>query len=90
MRPAQRGIGALRWIPSVLSTRRRTSGLRIVQLATGAVGVPRRPVTVGRAIRRSRRGTPCSAFITARAWELISAIFTPWGQTWVQMPQLEQ
>ena len=68
----------------------RTSRLRMAQLASGATGVPRRPASVGRAISRSRSGTPRSAFISARAWELISAIFTPCGQTWVQMPQLEQ
>jgi hypothetical protein len=31
-----------------------------------------------------------SAFITARAWEFNSAIWTPWGHTSVQVPQLEQ
>ena len=62
----------------------------MVQLAIGATGAPRRPASVGRAISRSRSGMPRSAFISARAWELISAIFTPCGQTWVQMPQLEQ
>ena len=59
-------------------------------LAIGATGVPRRPESVGRAISRSRSGMPVSAFRAARAWELISAIFTPCGHTWVQMPQLEQ
>ncbi len=56
----------------------------------GATGVPSFPVRLERAMIRSRSGTPRSAFITARAWALISAIFTPCGQTVVQMPQPEQ
>ncbi len=39
---------------------------------------------------RSRSGMPFCAFSLARAWELISAIFTPCGQTWEQIPQPEQ
>jgi hypothetical protein len=66
------------------------SRLRSIALASGATGVPMRPASVGRAIRRSRSGMPRSSFSAARAWELISAMCTPWGQTWVQMPQLEQ
>jgi hypothetical protein len=64
--------------------------LRTLQFAIGATGVPRRPASVGRESTRSRSGMPRSFLSSARACELISAIFTPWGQTWVQMPQLEQ
>ena len=39
---------------------------------------------------RSRNGIPRSARMAALAWVLISAIFTPCGQTCVQMPQPEQ
>ena len=66
------------------------SGERSPALAILAVGVPIRPSTVGRVIRRSRSGILVSALRLARAWLLISAIFTPCGQTCEQMPQPEQ
>ena len=49
-----------------------------------------RPSTLGRAISWLRRGIPRSSHSWARACELISAIFTPCGQTAVQIPQPEQ
>jgi hypothetical protein len=60
------------------------------KLAMGASGVPTLPMAFGRAMIRSRRGIPRWAFIFARAWELISAIFTPWGHIVVQIPHPEQ
>jgi hypothetical protein len=39
---------------------------------------------------RSRTGTPFWRLSLLRAWELISAIFTPCGHDCVQMPQPEQ
>ena len=59
-------------------------------MASGAAGVPSRPASVGRPSTRSRSGMPFVAFIFARAWVLISAMWTPCGQTWVQTPQPEQ
>ncbi len=90
MRPAHRGIGALRWTRSAFSSSTRNGPSEVVQLAIGATGAPRRPSSVGRAMSLSRSGTPRRCASSAFAWELISAIFTPCGQTWVQMPQLEQ
>ena len=90
VRPAKRGIGARWWRPSVFSTASRSSRLRSAQFASGATGVPRRPASVGRATIRSRSGTPRVAFRCARACVLISAMWTPCGQTCVQMPQPEQ
>ena len=68
----------------------RSGRLRRPQLASGATGVPSRPASVGRASRRSRSGTPFVSFIFARACVLISAMWTPWGQTWVHIPHPEQ
>ena len=68
----------------------RSGRTRRLQLASGATGDPRRPARVGRAMSRSRSGTPWSCLSRARAWLLISAIFTPCGHTCVQMPQLLQ
>jgi hypothetical protein len=83
-------MGASRWIFSVFSISTRSGRMRRLMLASGATGEPRRPARVGREISLSRRGEPWSCFSLARAWLLISAIFTPCGHTWVQMPQLEQ
>ena len=55
--------------------------------ATGVIAWPMRTVWV---MIRSRTGTPCSAFMTARASELSSATLTPCGHTTLQVPQLEQ
>ena len=74
----------------VRSSSRRTRPLAIVALATRATGAPSRPASTGRASSWSRSGMPCSSLSAARACELISAMCTPCGQTWVQMPQLEQ
>jgi hypothetical protein len=90
VRPANIGIAARRWMPSVFSTSSRNSGLRSVQFAIGAAGVPSRPTTVGRAIICSRSAKPSRSRRRALACVLISAMWTPCGQTWVQMPQLEQ
>ena len=54
-------------------------------LATGATGVIAMPIRVVCEINWSRTGM-WSAFITARAWPLSSAIFTPCGQASVQAP----
>ena len=50
------------------------------------------PRALGRATAQLGKSsdTPRLSARAAFAWLLISAIFTPWGQTWVQMPQLEQ
>ena len=61
-----------------------------LQFAIGAASVPARPSQVGRVMMRSRSGMPFCAFSLSRAWALISAIFTPCGQTWEQIPQPEQ
>ena len=90
VRPAKRGSAASRWSPSVFSPMSRASLLRKVQLAIGAAGVPARPAQVGRAIIRSRSLNPVFSFSRARACELISAMWTPCGQTCVQIPQPEQ
>ena len=45
--------------------------------AKGATGVPNFPIRLGRAMSWLRSGTPRFSHIRARAWELISAIFTP-------------
>jgi hypothetical protein len=89
-RPAKAGTGASRWIRMSFSVATRTSRFRSDALAIGAAGVPRRPRTVGRVMMRSRSGTPSRCLSLLRAWALISAIFTPCGQTWVQIPQPEQ
>ena len=68
----------------------RTARLCSAQFASGATGVPSRPITVGRAISWLRSGTPRCSQSFARARELISAIFTSCGQTCVQMPHPEQ
>jgi hypothetical protein len=39
---------------------------------------------------RSRNLNPVRSRSFARACALISATWTPWGQTWVQIPQPEQ
>ena len=90
VRPAKRGTGASRCSPTVFSPISRTSLLRSVQLASGATGVPARPAQVGRAMIRSRSLKPVCSLSRARACELISAMWTPCGQTWVQIPQPEQ
>ena len=56
----------------------------------GATGVIALPISVVCEISRSRTGMSPSDFMTARAWELSSAILTPWGHTSVQVPQEEQ
>ncbi len=84
------GIAASRWMPRTFSTTIRNGRLRSDQFAIGAAGVPRRPTTVGRAIMCSRSGTPSRSRTRAFACVLISAMWTPCGHTWVQMPQLEQ
>ena len=89
-RPAKRGAGASRCTPSVFSARIRSGRERSVQLAIGATGVPARPSQVGRVMIRSRSGMPFWRFSLSRAWALISAIFTPCGQTCEQIPQPEQ
>ncbi len=68
------------------------SGLKsIVRLASGAIGPPpARPSQVGRVMIRSRSGTPFCCLIWLRAWALISAILTPWGQDCEQIPHPEQ
>jgi hypothetical protein len=68
----------------------RTARLWSAQFASGATGVPRRPITVGRAINWLRSGIPRFSQTFARARELISAIFTSCGQTCVQIPHPEQ
>ena len=81
-----------RWMPSVLSSSRahepvaHASSWRSARPARpgGPASVGPRDAAGRAAGRRGR------SFSRARAWELISAIFTPCGQTWVQMPQLEQ
>ena len=91
VRPANIGIAAS---PVDADASSRSSSaerrLRSVQFAIGAAGVPRRPTTVGRAISCSRSGTPSRSRTRAFACVLISAMWTPCGHTWVQMPQLEQ
>ena len=77
-------------MPSSFSAATRSGRARSDAFASGATGTPRRPITVGRPIRRSRRVIPRASLTFARAWELICAIFTPCGQTWVQIPQPEQ
>jgi hypothetical protein len=77
-------------MPAVRSSSRRSGALAITLLASGATGAPIGPVTPGRARTRSRHGAPRSALSWARAREFSSAIFTPCGQTWEQMPQPEQ
>ena len=89
-RPAKSGAGASRWTLSSFSPRMRSGRLSIVQLAIFAAGVPARPSHVGRVMMRSRSGTPFWRLSLLRAWALISAIFTPCGQTCEQMPQPEQ
>ena len=64
--------------------------MSIVRLASGATGLPARPSHVGRVMIRSRRGKPFSCLSLLRACELISAIFTPCGQTIEQIPHPEQ
>ena len=87
---AKFGRAASRWIPSVASRTRRAGRVRIAAFASGATGRVIRPSTSGRAISRSRNDIPLAAFISARARALISAMSTPCGHTWVQMPQPEQ
>jgi hypothetical protein len=90
VRPANFGTGARRWMPIVFSTSTRNAGFDSDQFATGANGVPSRPVSVGRAITRSRSVMPSLARSFARACVLISAMCTPCGHTCVQIPQPEQ
>ena len=90
VRPANCGIAASRWMPTSFSAAIRSGRLRSVQFASGATGVPSRPASVGRAMTLSRRATPSRSFRRAFARVLISAIWTPCGQTCVQIPQLEQ
>ena len=73
------------------------AALRTSDCRMRPVGDRRRPACPSAPGERGARDQPgraagCRglAFSSARACELISAIFTPWGQTWVQMPQLEQ
>jgi len=54
--------------------------------AMGATGVMAMPMNVVREMSWSRSGM-WSAFIAARATEFSSAMWTPCGQTCVQMPQ---
>ena len=61
-----------------------------MKLASGATGVPARPSHVGRVMIRSRSGMPFWRLSLLRAWELISAIFTPCGQDIEQIPHPEQ
>jgi len=82
-------MGASRWMPTTFSITVRSGFRPRAALAIGATGVIAFPIKVVREINRSRTGM-CSAFITARAWEFSSAIFTPWGQDRVQMPHDEQ
>jgi len=88
--PCAVGIGADAATPITNSIALRAAELPRTALAIGATGVIALPIRVVWVIRRSRTGTPCSAFSTARASELSSATLTPCGQTTEQVPQLEQ
>ena len=90
-RPANVGAGASRCTPSSFSPRIRTGLKRSVQVRDRRrPGCPPGPSQVGRVMIRSRSGKPFWRLSLLRAWALISAILTPWGQTCEQIPHPEQ
>ena len=76
-------------MPMTFSTIVRTGLLASATFAIGANGVMSLPSSSVSGMIRSRSGM-WSAFITARAWALISAIFTPCGHVVVQIEHPEQ
>ena len=84
--------GSARWGMAGYWVDRAFAGRGIVPtaLAMGATGVIAWPMSTVWVIIWSRTGTPCSAFMTARAREFSSATLTPCGHTTLQVPQLEQ
>ena len=90
VRPAKAGSAASRWMPIVFSIATRSGLTSSDLLAIGAAGVASLPSQFGWPSMRSRSLTPSRSFRRARAWLLISAMWTPCGHTWVQMPQPEQ
>ena len=88
--PANFGSAASLWMPRSFCASTLSGLLASVQFARGATGVPSAPSLSGRPRSWLRSGTPSASASLALARVLISAMCTPCGQTFVQMPQLEQ
>ena len=86
----QRGSGAPEAMPMTFSAMKRLKRLCSAKLASGGAMLPSLPSSSLRPSSRLRRGSPCSATISARARAFSSAIFTPVGQTSLQTRQPEQ
>src|SRR5450759_5756335 len=84
------GNGASRWMPTVISMMARIGRFASAQLEIGEKSTPTRPTRSVWPRPQSRSFGRLPAFIRARDWLFISAIFTPAGHAEVHQPQPEQ